>query len=232
MSIEIRREIVRACRVLAANGHSDTVLGHVSARDPDGRGIWMKAGKLGFEEVTEHDVLLLSWDGAILEGEGWRHLEYPIHTELIRADGRTGSVVHSHPPHGTAMAAAGNPLDPISHLNGVFAQGVPVCREAVGLIDSPQSGRRLAAEIAGHRALLLAGHGIVTTGPSVGSAVAAAVLLERACELQMITNAFGGVADWLAAKDPAREYPHAATESHLLDAWAYLVRRVEITTAA
>ena len=40
---ELRELVALGCRILGANGHDDYVWGHVSARDPDGRGIWMKA---------------------------------------------------------------------------------------------------------------------------------------------------------------------------------------------
>lgn len=210
--------------MLASNGHSDMVLGHVSARDPGDRGVWMKAWGLGFEEVTERDVILVGWEGEVLAGEGRRHREFPIHTEVMRAHAAVGGVVHTHPPHATAFAASGRAFDPISHVNGVFATGVPIYRDALALVETPHAGARLARAIAGHRALLLAGHGIVTSGTQVGTAVAAAVMLERACKLQLIADGFGGVADWLAAEDIADAYMHARSDEHLDEMWRYLVR--------
>jgi ribulose-5-phosphate 4-epimerase/fuculose-1-phosphate aldolase len=43
---ELRELVALGCRILGANGHDDYVWGHVSARDPDGRGAWMKAAGL------------------------------------------------------------------------------------------------------------------------------------------------------------------------------------------
>lgn len=41
-------EVVRASRALAAAGLTDMVWGHAAIRDPDGRGVWMKAAGWGF----------------------------------------------------------------------------------------------------------------------------------------------------------------------------------------
>jgi ribulose-5-phosphate 4-epimerase/fuculose-1-phosphate aldolase len=54
---------VSASRALAAAGLSNMVWGHAAIRDPDGRGVWMKASGWGFEEVKADRVLLVSPDG-------------------------------------------------------------------------------------------------------------------------------------------------------------------------
>ena len=51
-------EVALASRVLGAAGQSDMVWGHVSLRDPAGRGVWMKASGWSFDEVTTDRVLL------------------------------------------------------------------------------------------------------------------------------------------------------------------------------
>src|SRR5919202_4584519 len=96
--IALREQVSLGCRVLGAEDQGDLVWGHVSARDPDGRGVWMKAARYGFDEVDADRVVLVSWEGEVLDGVGRRHLEYPIHTELIRARADVGAVVHTHAP--------------------------------------------------------------------------------------------------------------------------------------
>jgi len=81
----LRREVSLGCRVLDLQDQGDLVWGHVSARDPEGRGVWMKASTYGFDEVGPEQVILVSWDGEVLEGDGRRHAEFPIHTEVMAA---------------------------------------------------------------------------------------------------------------------------------------------------
>src|ERR1700748_230352 len=107
---ELREQVAVGCRILGANGHDDFVWGHVSARDPDGRGVWMKASTFGFDEITAEHVVLVSFDGDVLVGDHPRHLEWPIHTEGMGARPDVSSVVPSHPPHSIALGASGQPL--------------------------------------------------------------------------------------------------------------------------
>src|SRR5690348_9952475 len=80
----------------------------------------MKASGLAFAEVTPDDVVLVSWDGDVLDGKGRRHAEYPIHTEVMRARSDVGAVVHSHAAGAVAFAALDVPLRPISHEANLF----------------------------------------------------------------------------------------------------------------
>src|SRR5580692_11568002 len=109
-NVSPQEEIVTACRVLEKAGQADMVWGHVSVRDQLGRGLWLKGSNLGFDEVQESDVILLSWDGEILEGTAGRHVEYPIHTEIMRVRPDVNAVVHTHPLYSVSFAATGLPL--------------------------------------------------------------------------------------------------------------------------
>src|SRR3954447_24439166 len=101
----LRAEGALGCRVLSLEDQGDLVWGHVSARDPQGRGVWMKASTYGFEEVGAEQVLLVGRDGHVVEGEGRGHAEYAIHTEVMAARPDVGSVVHTHARDAVALAA-------------------------------------------------------------------------------------------------------------------------------
>ena len=66
----------------------------------------MKASGWSFDEVTSDRVALVSPAGEVLGGNGPRHIEYPIHTEVMNARPDVNSVVHTHAPaaHHTAEA--------------------------------------------------------------------------------------------------------------------------------
>lgn len=87
----------------------------MSARDPEGRGIWMKASSFGFDEITTDQVILVSWDGEVLEGDHRRHVEYPIHKGLMQARPDVNAVVHTPAPWAVAFGALDVPFRPISH---------------------------------------------------------------------------------------------------------------------
>src|SRR5438132_14075508 len=171
----IREQVAVASRVLGNEDLGDFVLGHVSVRDPDGRGVWMKATGWGFEEITPDLVQLLGWEGQILAGEGRRHVEYPIHTEIIRARRDVNSVVHAHAPHAVAFAALEEPLRPISHEGVIFVPpDIARFTKTGDLIMTRELGEALAQTLGGRNAALMAQHRTATAGQTAKAAAGAA----------------------------------------------------------
>jgi L-fuculose-phosphate aldolase len=198
------------------------VWGHVSVRDPAGRGVWLKGSQLGFEEVTIDDVILLSWDGEILAGSAGRHAEYPIHTEIMRAREEIGAVVHTHPVHSIAFAATGWPLQHLSHEGSHFVPpDVPRFAVTSDLVSTPELGRALADSIGSDLAILMPHHGITTAAATLGEAVAGAVQLERACQIALLAGR-----EAIPASEEDAVGKRRLSAGRLRDAWAYLSRTV------
>jgi L-ribulose-5-phosphate 4-epimerase len=218
--VSARADVVTACRVLEAAGQADMVWGHVSIRDDQGRGLWLKGSNLGFDEVSEETVILLSWDGEILEGEAGRHVEYPIHTEIMRRRPEINSVVHTHPLYSIAFAATGWPLRALSHEATHFVPPDIARFEQTGdLVRTPELGEALADTLGDRLGVLMPRHGITTVGRDVGEAVAAATHLERACHIALLAGEHStGSPDEEALQKRERSY------RHLSMAWAYLSR--------
>jgi L-ribulose-5-phosphate 4-epimerase len=225
---EALRELVAlGCNILGANGHDDYVWGHVSARDPDGRGIWMKASTYGFEEITPDHVILVSFDGQVLEGDHPRHSEWPIHTEILRARADAGAVVHSHPPHSIAVGASDRPLRPLSHAGTLFVPPeLPRFTKTANLIVTPEMGSDVAAELGAQGAMMLVNHGIVTAGKDVRDAVIRAVLLEKAAHQQILTYMLGEPSRWSSDDEALAKRETVWAEHHLVMLWDYLARRL------
>lgn len=223
----LRDLVALGCRILGANGHDDYVWGHVSARDPEGRGVWMKASTFGFDEITAEHVVLVSFDGDVLVGDHPRHIEWPIHTELMIARDDVSSVVHSHPAHSIALGASGQPLRAVSHAATMFVPpDLPRFTRTGELIVSVQMGQEVAETIADQSACLLINHGIVTAGPGVREAVIRAVLLENAARQQLLTEAFGAVKRSSPDDEALRKRETVWSDSQVAAMWGYLERRL------
>lgn len=187
--VALKRDLVIACRVLAANGHGDNILGHVSARLPGWDRFWMKGAGLGLDEVTEADLLLLDFDGNVLDGTRRRHEEYPIHAEIMRAHPDALAVLHTHPKFGIAFAARGLELRPVSHEGAYFwPPGVPTFTEFTDLVRTRAQGEAVVRALADAKAIFLLSHGVAVRGPNVAEATVAAIILERAAEIQLLAQ--------------------------------------------
>lgn len=187
----------------------------------------MKAATLGFEEVGPDQVILVDGEGRLLAGEGRAHAEYPIHTEIMAARPELGAVVHSHAPHAVALAASGEPLRPISHEGTLFVPPAVARFEETGdLILTKELGAKVAGAIGSRNALFLVNHGIVTVGGDVPIAVMTALLLERACRMQILASSAGGARHWSSDEEALSKREHCYSEPLLRQAWDYLVRRL------
>ena len=212
-------------RALAAAGQSDMVWGHASVRDPEGLGVWMKCSGWGFEEVDEQKIVLVTPEGKVLHGSGRRHIEYPIHTEIMARRGDVGAVVHSHSDAANAFSALDVPILPLNHAGSLFSYpDVPRFTLTGGLISTRELGQALADALGAAPACLMPQHGIVAVGKDLPAAVMTAVLLDKACRTQLNAMAAGPLKRWGSEEDTVAKRAVVWSDSQLLAGWEYLVR--------
>ena len=152
-------------------------------------------------------------------------MEWPIHTEILRARSDLGAVVHTHPPHSIAVGASGQPLRPLSHAGTMFVPpDLPRFTKTANLIVTQAMGADVAAELGGQTAMMLVNHGIVTAGPTVQRAVIAAVLLEKAAQQQILAYMLGEPTRWSSDEEALAKRETVWAERQLLMLWDYLAR--------
>lgn len=222
---EVAGQVASAHRALAAAGQGDLVWGHLAVRDPGGRGIWMKAAGWGLEEITPARVLLVSPDGEVLAGDGRRHLECWIHTELARARPDVGATVHSHARAAVTFAALDEPLRALSHDGVPFADPDVARFTGTGdLIRTAELGAALAEALGDGNGCLIPGHGLITVGADPAAAVMHAMLLDRACRIQLDARAAGGPRRWSSPEEVAAKQRSVWNPTQLHAGYAYLLR--------
>jgi L-fuculose-phosphate aldolase len=221
--------LARAHRILDLEGHNDMSLGHLSLRDPGGRGFWLKRGNIGLEEVIgPGDFILLDFDGRVLGGTGLRHLEWPIHAEILRARPDVNVVAHTHPFHATVLSATAEQIRPYTNEGVWFADGgVPHFKLTSDLVNTPELGRELAGALGSTAAVLLKNHGAAFVGPDVREVTLAGIFLEKAARVQL-TLAASGLGHSYPEADEIRQkrltiYPDRAVENF----WQYYNRKLD-----
>lgn len=188
---DVKAELALACRILAAEGMGDYIWGHVSARGEEPGTFWLKGAGLGLEEIAPDDLVLLDLEGNVLEGSRPRHLEWPIHAEVLRARPDVQAVVHSHAVASVAVGCTDAPLQPLCHEAIRWMPAPPTFTETSDLIDSPALGHAVARQLGDGAGVLLRNHGVVVASRDIRSTALLSVFLERACRMQLSVMASG-----------------------------------------
>ena len=172
-------------------GHNDITLGHMSLRDPGGRGLWLKKARRGLDEVFDaENYVLIDFDGNLLEGEPC-HSEWPIHTEIMKARPDVTVVGHTHAYYSVLFSAAEQELTALNHEGANLLGNLARFRDTAGLINTVELGRKLAQSLAGLSVVLMKNHGITFVGPTIEEATLYGVFMERACKAQIEIAATG-----------------------------------------
>jgi len=222
------RAVATASQALDIAGLGDMVWGHVSLRSAEPPGVWMKASGLGLGEVGQDDVVLVDTDGALVQGAGPVHIECHIHTQIMVARPDVAAVVHCHPTYSIAFAATGESMVPMSHEAVLFSPpDIAVFTGTTDLICTPERGQDLAGALGSRNAILLPCHGIVTVGPDLATAVMTAVLLERACQIQLLAASTGEIRRWTADSEVEAKRNRCWAPSQIAAGYAYLCRRAQ-----
>lgn len=232
----LRMEVAQACRVAAARGLVDGILGHISARiDQEHLLIRCRSeSDKGVAFTRPDDVRLIRFDGTpgrAGELDGYRvPNELPIHVETLLARPECRAVAHLHPAAVVAADLAGITIEPVYgafDIPGAWLarRGVPVYQRAV-LIRTAELGKEMVAAMGDKPVVICRGHGITSAAATVPQAVLQAISLDQLASMSLRIRSAGGTlrpieeSDWADLPDLGPAFTADA-------AWRHEVARLE-----
>ncbi|MEQ9811924.1 MAG: class II aldolase/adducin family protein [Azospirillaceae bacterium] len=229
---DLLHQLAEGCRILEMEGHGDMTLGHLSVRDPESRGFWLKRNRAGLGEIVgPEDFVLLDLEGNQLAGDGGRHSEWPIHAEILKKRPDIAVVAHTHPIHACVISGSTDPLLPVT-VDADYFVDLPRHAETSALINTPALGADLADALGENVAVFMANHGVTFCGTSVAHAICVGVFLEKACRAHLL--AAGMQARWNlpSAEDRHRRHSQIMTPAHIEHSWNYFRRKLAASHGA
>ena len=226
-----RARLTHCAWILAEEGHESGLAGQLTARGPDDGTFWTLPLGLAFDEAEEASWLLIDDALNVLAGDGAYGVREPnpatrFHLWVYRARRDVRSIVHTHPPAASALAAAEQPLV-VAHMDATpLFEDTAFLGQWPGLPTADREGEIIASALAGKHALLLVHHGLLTAGRSVQEATFLAVFMERMARQQLDAAKIGGARP-VAAEEARRARDFLRTDRIMditFDAW---VRRAE-----
>jgi ribulose-5-phosphate 4-epimerase/fuculose-1-phosphate aldolase len=188
-----KRQLAATLRMYAVLGYDEGAGGHVTARDPQRADcFWVNPFGRSFARVRVSDLLLVDHAGVVVAGEGRVNpAGYAIHSQIHAARPDVVAAAHTHSTAGRAWSTLHRPLDPITQDACAFFEDHAVHHDYTGVVLDEAEGKRIAGTLAGHKAVILANHGLLTVGGSVAEAGWWFIAMDRCCQVQLLAEAAG-----------------------------------------
>lgn len=194
---KLRTELAACYRLFDWLGWTELIFNHITVRLPS-RG----AGKpeylinpfgLHYSEVTPENLVRITLDGEVTDG-GDRQVNragFVIHSAIHGARDDAHCIMHIHTTEGCAVSSKEEGLRHDNFYSAMLYGDVGY-HDYEGVTTNEDEQPRLIASLASHNHLILRNHGLLVTGGDIPTAFNRLWTLQRACEIQLASDAGSG----------------------------------------
>ena len=196
---ELKHDVLCANLDLVKHGLVIFTWGNVSGVDRRRGLVVIKPSGVGYDGMSDGDMVVVDFDGKVVEGRFKPSSDTATHLALYRAFGEAGGVVHTHSTYATAWAQAGRDIPCIGTTHAdYFGGNVPCTRDMTdGEINGDyelETGKVIVERFAHINpahvpAALVKNHGPFAWGKSAADAVHNAVVLEQVAKMACLSCA-------------------------------------------
>ena len=222
----IKREVAAANRVLANLGLAAGVtaaLGHASMRVPtEPNHFFVKGREYEFDALAimePDDMVMCDTEGFLIAGRAGltQCSEIKIHACIYKTHPQIQAIVHVHPRYTILMSVLTGSLKPMRQEGAQILRNPLPVYPHVKTIQSDAEGIEVATLLGDSPAMLLRGHGAVTTGSDLSEAVMGMAQLEEQAQLNYLAYCAQGkdytclpndLLDEMVNRTPLYEHPH------------------------
>ena len=223
---DVKREVATANRVLANLGLAaglTAALGHASMRVPsEPNHFFVKGREYEFDALAimePEDMVMCDTEGFLIAGRSGltQCSEVKIHACIYKTHPRVQAVVHVHPRYTILMSVLTGSLKPMRQEGAQLVRHRLPIYPHVKTIQSDAEGMEVASLLGDSEAILLRGHGAVTTGNSLSEAVMGMAQLEEQARMNYLAYCAQGkdysylsndLLDEMLNRTPLYEHPH------------------------
>jgi ribulose-5-phosphate 4-epimerase/fuculose-1-phosphate aldolase len=190
-----KERLVGACRAFAREGFDFGFAGHLTIRDPERPELyWTNPMAVHFRQVKVSNLILVDHRGKVIEGDyAVNRAGFVLHAAVHEAHPDIMAMCHAHTVYGTAFAALGKPLAPISQDAAAFFEDHVVIDDEAGQVAvEERAGLEVADWFKDVKAAIHTSHGLFTASRhGIEAAAFWFIALERCCRQQLLVEATG-----------------------------------------
>jgi L-ribulose-5-phosphate 4-epimerase len=224
MKARLAREVAAATRILVDEKILD-YSGHVSTRLPGGEAFLIQTGLDSRAELRPERLLVVDYDGKVLEGEGNPPAELALHLEILKARPDIESVLHCHMDLAIAFTMMKGVKLQLMRARAVrWESGIPTHPDP-SHIKLTEQAQALARTLGPHHAVLMRGHGLTLVAESVPALLVDAVhFQENALAMMQVLQA-GAEPEALTEDELVQINKHEMREFHIGKLWNYYFKK-------
>lgn len=190
-----RAEVCEYARKMVADGLVVGTSGNISVRS--GELVAVTPTGVAYASLAPEDVPVVALDGSVVDGSLKPTSELPMHLGVYTGandpDGNEiTAAVHTHSVHATAVSTVVDEVPPIHYMLAAVGPSARVAEYAT--FGTPALAESMLAALEGRRGCLLANHGTITFGGTLGSAYHRAEQLEWVCRVWLLARSAGAPA--------------------------------------
>ena len=190
-----KERLVAACRAFALHNLDYGFAGHLTVRDPEFPELyWTNPMAVHFSQVKLSNLILADHNGKVIEGSyALNRAGFVLHAAVHEANSDIVAMCHAHTVYGTAFAALGRPLDPITQDAAAFFEDHVVIKDEAGAVAvEERAGTSICDHFKNVKAAIHQNHGLLTVSRhSIEAAAFWFIALERCCQQQWLIEATG-----------------------------------------
>ena len=221
---KLRAQVAAATRIMVMEDLID-YSGHVSVRVPGRDAFFIQPGIQPRSDVTADSMLLVGFDGKVIEGDARPPVEIPIHIEIYKARPDAQAVVHSHMELAIMFTMMEDiQLKPMRARAIRWRSGIPMDDDP-SHIKTTEQGVKLAKALGPHHACLMRAHGSVLVAESIPALLVDAVHFDENARAQMTILQAGREQKALTDSELEMIDKHEMREFHVEKLWRFYTQK-------
>ena len=191
---EGRLELAACYRLFDWLGWTELIFNHITLRVPGPeRHYLINPYGLWYSEVTASNLVKVNLAGEVMDGSKYpiNAAGFVIHSAIHSARDDAHCVIHTHTNSGMAVSCKQGGLRHDNFYSAILAGDVAY-HDFEGVTTNIAEQPRLIASLGTKRILILRNHGLLATGSCVTDAFQNYWIAQRACDVQMATDAMDG----------------------------------------
>ncbi|HBG32341.1 MAG: L-ribulose-5-phosphate 4-epimerase [Tenericutes bacterium GWD2_38_27] len=195
---DTKRRVLKANQLLPKFDLVKFTWGNVSERDDETGYIVIKPSGVSYTDLIVDNMVVLTLDGKIVEGEYKPSSDTKTHLEVYKAFPSVKGICHVHSTFATAFAQAGLPIKALGTTHADYFYGDVMCARVLTKDELEEDYEKNTGvlivesfknkDILANPGILLEGHGVFTFGKSADESVHNAVVLEEVAKMNYLST--------------------------------------------